>query len=201
MGGVFIDAEGFTGVPGLYAVGEASGGIHGASRLAGNGGGETLAMGWLVGRAVARQIVKPAVSDWPAVHAAALDSFLGGGGDKAGGEINEIKQAIRTTMSGSAGLYRTVEGLEAGIERMTDLALMAEALPADTLEAALGARSCRNMATVAGLILRGALTRTESRGAHQRRDHPNRDDTLWLKHLGFRREDSGRIRMDAVALQ
>ena len=202
MGGVFIDEEGWTGVPGLYAAGESSGGIHGASRLAGNGGGETIAMGWLVGRAVAgRRSKKPVGADWEAVHRDALAQFRGEPCESPADSVDEIKAAIRSTMSATAGLYRTAEGLEAGITRMAELEHLAAGLPTDSLEAALNARSCRNMATVAALILRAALTRTESRGAHQRRDYPQRDDGNWLKHLGFWRDRSGRIQMEPVALQ
>jgi succinate dehydrogenase subunit A (EC 1.3.5.1) len=84
---------------------------------------------------------------------------------------------------------------------MTRVSRMAEELPRETLDEALGARSCRNMTLVAGLILQAALARTESRGAHQRRDYPDRDDSSWLKHIGFRREETGRVRMDLLALQ
>ncbi|WP_298724662.1 FAD-binding protein [uncultured Ferrovibrio sp.] len=201
MGGISIDADGWTGVPGLYAVGEASGGVHGASRLAGNGGGETIAMGWLVGRAMAAQGRNPQVSDWNRVHAEALDMFLAGQSRKGAGEVDQIKQAIRAIMSASAGLFRTAEGLRKGLEEMTRLSRVAEELPRETLDEALGARSCRNMTLVAGLILQAALARTESRGAHQRRDYPDRDDSSWLKHIGFRREETGRVRMDLLALQ
>lgn len=201
MGGISIDADGWTGVLGLYAVGEASGGVHGASRLAGNGGGETIAMGWLVGRAMAAHGRNLQVSDWNRVHAEALDMFLAGQSRKGAGEVEQIKQAIRAIMSASAGLFRTAEGLRKGLEEMTRLSRMAEELPRETLDEALGARSCRNMTLVAGLILQAALARTESRGAHQRRDYPDRDDSSWLKHIGFRREETGRVRMDLLALQ
>ena len=110
MGGVAIDADGQTGVAGLYAAGEASGGIHGASRLAGNGGGETIAMGWLVGRAAARHRSMPQVGDWSAVHAAALKSFLPAQSGGAERSPDQIKHAIRAAMGECAGLYRTADG-------------------------------------------------------------------------------------------
>ncbi|MCS6859581.1 MAG: hypothetical protein NZT92_04585, partial [Abditibacteriales bacterium] len=43
-----------------------------------------------------------------------------------------------------------------------------------------------DMLTVASLITRAALRRTESRGAHTRRDYPRRDDARWLKHIALR---------------
>ena len=201
MGGVAIDADGQTGIAGLYAAGEASGGIHGASRLAGNGGGETMAMGWLVGRAAARSPSKPKVKDWTAVHAAALKDFLPAADGSAQLIPDQIKHDIRDTMSQCAGLYRTAAGLNDGLNRIALLAEQAARLPATTLEDALQARSCRNMALVASLVLQSALARTESRGAHQRRDFPARDDARWLTHISFRSDASGTIQMNETPLQ
>ncbi len=202
MGGVAIDPDGQTGIAGLFAAGEASGGIHGASRLAGNGGGETMAMGWLVGRAAARNPGRPQVSNWAAVHTAALKDFVptqsGGAPDLT---ADQIKHGIRTAMSDCAGLYRTAMGLNDGLEQLASLAAQAALLPATKLDDALQARSCRNMALVARLILESALARTESRGAHQRRDFPARDDAQWLKHISFRRDASGAVTMGETPLQ
>ncbi|MDF1586969.1 FAD-binding protein [Marinimicrococcus flavescens] len=201
MGGVFIDATGATETPGLFACGEASGGIHGASRLAGNGGGETMAMGWLVGRAAARALAQgpqPAARDWRTIHAAAFARLAGGDGGT--GTAAEIKEAIRASMGAAAGLYRTGPGLGAGLRELEDLARHAAGLPANDMESALEARSARNMALVAGLILRAALARTESRGAHQRRDHPRQDDERWARHLAFRLTPEGMVTMDTLPI-
>jgi len=201
MGGVAIDPDGQTGIPGLYAVGEASGGIHGASRLAGNGGGETIAMGWLVGRAVARDRRLPKVTEWKTVHAAALSDFLPASKSAAERSPDQIKHDIRAAMSECAGLYRTADGLNAGMKRIAECSEQAARLPATTLDDALQARSCRNMAFVARFILQSALARTESRGAHQRRDFPARDDARWLTHISFRRDASGALQMHEAPLR
>ncbi len=201
MGGVAINPDGDTGVSGLYAAGEASGGIHGASRLAGNGGGETIAMGWLVGRAVARNRRMPPATDWTAVHAAALKNFLPTQNSREQFSPDQIKHDIRATMSECAGLYRTAEGLNAGLKRIAVSSEHAKELPTMTLDEALQARSCRNMALTARLILEAALARAESRGAHQRRDFPARDDAHWLKHISFKSNTSGAVQMDETPLR
>ena len=201
MGGVAIDADGQTGITGLYAVGEASGGIHGASRLAGNGGGETMAMGWLVGRAVARDRKTVEAADWTAVHAAALQAFKPSQSNGDARSADEIKNEIRAAMSDCAGLYRTADGLKAGAVRIAACADHAARMPTATLEEALAARSCRNMALIAGLILQSALARTESRGAHQRRDFPARDDARWLTHISFQRDDAGTVQINETPLR
>lgn len=201
MGGILIDATGATGVPGLFACGEASGGIHGASRLAGNGGGETMAMGWLVGRAAARELegdARPASRDWRRIHADALRGLAGGSGET--GPAGGIREAIRDGMSAAAGLYRTATGLGKGLDALDDLAAQAARLPVTDIASMIEARSTRTMALVAGLILRAALARTESRGAHQRRDHPRQDDERWLRHLAFELTPQGRVTMNTLPI-
>ncbi|MCW3477227.1 FAD-binding protein [Limobrevibacterium gyesilva] len=200
MGGVFIDGTGWAGVPGLFACGEASGGLHGASRLAGNGGGETIAMGWLVGRATAASIggVGGAARDWRRIHQEALDALRGG-------RVREpstaaIKHEIRSIMAASVGLYRDEGSLRIAVERLRGLETSASELAPETVDEALGVRSARNMATIAGLIARAALLRTESRGAHQRRDHPRQDDARWLKHIAFHLGADGKLAVEDLAI-
>jgi L-aspartate oxidase len=143
MGGVATDLNGFTGVPGLWAVGEcASTGVHGANRLASN----SLLEGLVFGRRAAQALqyapdraLKPVRADpAPTLPADAL-------------------AAVRRAMALHAGVERD----EAGLARLIDVidALEAEHGEADAL---LAAR----------FVAAGALTRNESRGGHFRTDHP-----------------------------
>lgn len=201
MGGVFIDETGWSGVPGLFACGEASGGLHGASRLAGNGGGETLAMGWLVGRATAARMNGkrgPEARDWYRIHGQALDALSGGSVREPAAAA--IRSEIRSVIAGSAGLYREAASLQAAVERLHGLEAAAAELAADDLRAALETRSARNTARIASLIAHAALLRTESRGAHQRRDYPRQDDTHWLKHIAFRLGGDGALVAEDLAI-
>ena len=191
MGGVAIDADGFTGVPGLYACGETSGGVHGASRMAGNSGAETLVMGWVVGRAaaVASQRMTAASVEVPPLIAPLLED-LSSNGALADGDAG-LREEAGSIMAQKAGLYRDEANLAQGSASIHELQRRARGLPGKTFRQALDARTTRNMLKVADVILRAAQLRTESRGAHRRTEFPSQNDEQWLKHISFRSAGEG----------
>ncbi len=149
IGGVKTDPWGRTTLPGLFAVGEvASSGLHGANRLASNSLLEGLVMG-----------------------ARAAQAALEEAGGPGGGEATEVPgldpnalPELRRIAHASAGIVRERRELEEGLERLA----RHRTRPAETLLEAEAA----NLRTVLELILKGALFREESRGAHYRADHP-----------------------------
>lgn len=202
MGGVHIDHHGWSGVPGLYACGEAAGGVHGASRLAGNGGSETIIFGAIAGRGAASGLLAPAARDWPRIERMAVDSLRAAGRTHGSAEPIEIKRAVRQLMARAAGLYRDATGLAGGIADADRLQADVDAgLKVESTSESVAALEARNMLLIARLILRAALARTESRGAHQRRDHRQQDDSAWLKHLSYRRGPDGQPVQELVAIQ
>ena len=143
MGGVAVDADGRTSLPGLFAAGEcASTGVHGANRLASNSLLEAAAFGWEVARAAAAE-ADPGTPPLPAAPAPDLPA--------------EAVQGLRRAMSRDAGVERDA----AGLGRLLD--------QVDALEARFG-RAAPLVA--ARLIATAALLRQESRGAHRRTDFP-----------------------------
>ena len=191
MGGVAIDADGFTGVPGLYACGETSGGVHGASRMAGNSGAETLVMGWVVGRAaaVASQRMTPASVEVPSLIAPLLEDLTSTGA-RADGDTG-LREQAGSIMAEKAGLYRDEANLAQGLASIHELQRRARGLAGKTFGQALDARTTRNMLKVADVILQAAQLRTESRGAHRRTEFPSQNDEQWLKHISFRSAGEG----------
>lgn len=186
MGGIQVDAQTRTTVAGLFAAGEAGGGVHGASRLAGNGASDVIVSGGISGRAAARYAAaeSPRSRDWPRIHEQALEPLRAATGREGGANADEVKKAVRETMRSGVGLRRSREGLEAALGQLDALdAELAAGARAPTMRDGVRVLEARNMVASARLVTRSALARTESRGAHQRIDHPERDDANWLKHV------------------
>ncbi len=155
VGGIGTDSHGRTSIPGLYACGEvASTGLHGANRLASNALIEGLVMGSRVAAAITRTPAAPGRVRGPEVPA---DSLLGPSGAAEPAAVD----TLRALLWEHGGLVRTEDGLTAALE---ELARLAPALAGDA--------TGRNLVLVAEVVLRAALARRESRGAHHREDHP-----------------------------
>jgi succinate dehydrogenase/fumarate reductase flavoprotein subunit len=193
MGGIFIDDGGATDVSGLYAGGEAAGGVHGASRLAGNGCSDTLVFGALAGRGAARGMLSPKDRDWRSIIAAALAPLQEKIGRRGDTIATEVKAVVREIMPAAAGIWRRSETLVAGKGRLADCEqTAAERLAVADVDQAIEAIELDHMLVTARSILAAAFVRTESRGAHQRTDFPQMDPA-WLKHTSFRTAVDGNL--------
>jgi succinate dehydrogenase / fumarate reductase flavoprotein subunit len=201
MGGVVVDPETHaTDVAGLYAAGEVTSGLHGANRLGGNSLAETVVFGRRAGEAAAaysasrdlqlrsRQVVRAADEE--------LSSFIRQGRQFA----RPLQRALRDTMWETCGVVRDQAGLKDGLERVAELRRLAaevDVRPTSEGYADLAhALDLRASVATAEATLLGALARTESRGAHQRRDHPELDPEL-LVNFQARLDGGGRLTVDA----
>jgi succinate dehydrogenase / fumarate reductase flavoprotein subunit len=179
MGGVEVDPDTAAAtVPGLFAAGEVSGGMHGSNRLGGNSLSDLLVFGRRAGAGAASYVeslpVRPAVSgdDLDAAAAAALAPF-----DRDAGENPFVIQAeLQQTMHDLVGIIRTAEEMERALDRLADLRKRAAAAGAE------GGRvfnpgwhvalDLQNMLLISECVARSALEREESRGGHTRDDFP-----------------------------
>jgi succinate dehydrogenase/fumarate reductase flavoprotein subunit len=203
MGGVWIDRDGWSGMPGLWAGGESAGGVHGASRLAGNSGSDILVFGARAGRGAAAG-ARAATLDrpWASMEARALAGLVAAPERDRGTAPEEIKPAVRRIMSRAAGLYRNAEGLAGGLGELEGLQREVDAgLKGRGVEEAVAALEARNMVLVGRMIVTAALARTESRGAHQRTDYPAQDGRHWLCHLVVRRGPGGTLDLDTTPVR
>ncbi|TMC00752.1 MAG: FAD-binding protein [Chloroflexi bacterium] len=189
MGGVRVDAEtGASTVPGLYAAGEVASGLHGANRLGGNSLSDLLVFGKRAGEAAgaaakvgakdAGATIDPAeVEDAIATLMAPLDRPAGENPFKLQGEIQDV-------MSAHAPIVRDQAGLEAGLAKILALGKRAKTCGTGGSSSTAfnpgwhTANDLRSMLVNAEALLRSALERKESRGAHARSDHPHLDDDL-----------------------
>lgn len=194
MGGIAVDASGWSGVPGLYAAGEAAGGLHGASRIAGNGCSDTLIFGAMAGRGAAAGMAPATRRDRARILAAAGERLRHLGAPGPGSPSpREAMRLVSAAVSRGAGIWRNGPDLATAAAEVDALIAAAAGPGASSTDAALDAVRLRHMGWTAQAILRAALLRTESRGAHQRTDYPRQDDTRWLRHIAFRLDAEGRL--------
>ncbi|MQL53143.1 FAD-dependent oxidoreductase [Desulfofundulus thermobenzoicus] len=170
-GGVKIDARGYTGVPGLFAAGEAAGGLHGANRLAGNALSEALVFGRCAGEAAGKYAaglkgVLPPLPEPP------LFSFRREGSVS----LEEVVSTLRKTLWENAALVRDRQSLE---KARDTIAVCESALEtcrvSDELEMGYIYRA-KNMCLVGRAVVEAALLREESRGNHYRKDFPRENE-------------------------
>ena len=180
MGGIIIDTRGVTSVPGLFAAGEVTGGVHGANRMGGNALSEIVVFGKRAGDAAAQ---------W------AADSSQGAGQvdqniikrfleqlSKAAIKIDpeKLTRQLQEIMWRDGGILRNQKGIAQTLDTVKDIQDQAYVsslqAPPDEIQRVL---ELRFAASTAELILEASQKRQESRGAHFREDFPKQDDENW----------------------
>ncbi|MCW3491443.1 L-aspartate oxidase [Dethiobacter alkaliphilus] len=177
MGGVVTGLNGQTSLPGLYACGEvACSGVHGANRLASNSLLEGLVFAW---RAV-RDIEKQGANSPQKVRFAPCNKQ-----DANSLQIAGIREHVRQRMFADAGVLREGRRLA---ELEAELKKIGTTVP---LSANQESRELHNLLTVAGLIVKGALWRKESRGGHFRSDYPCKNADFARCHRPLNEKEDG----------
>ncbi len=175
MGGIRTDLEGRSSVRGLYAAGEAAcTGVHGANRLASNSLLEGLVFGARAAKAMladanAREPVDGR-EQWP-IRLTALDEE----------GIDRTIACLQRSMWEFAGLLREENTLRQGAEALSECTAELHRVAGEE-KTSRRLMEAGSLCSISGAILKSALARTESRGAHFRSDYPKRDDEEFLKH-------------------
>jgi len=173
VGGVRVDIDGRTSVPGLYASGEVTAtGLHGANRLASN----SLLEGLVFSRRIVRSLAGAPSAELPGRIVAE------GGAPGVAPDRSEAVLRLRNAMQRDVGMSRTDEGLSAAARLLEELGPILDIESAEP-----GHIELQNLVTVATLITHAAWLRTESRGCHYRLNYPLRDDVAWLGRTVMRR--------------
>jgi len=184
MGGVWVRPEDHgTGVEGLYAIGEAASGLHGANRLGGNSLIELLVFGRIAGEAAATYsaglTTQQRSSTAEAEAGAEIDQVLGVVGRE---HVRPLQRALRNLMTEHAGVVRDEAGLLLGLTKLEEI----EACSADVgvhpdlagFQDLAHAFDLRSSLVAARATLEAALERRETRGCHNRSDYPALDPSL-----------------------
>ncbi len=190
MGGVEIDENGKTSLPGLFAAGEVVWGAHGANRLGGNALTEGAVFGIIAGRSAAEYALQkgpdpgppPSFSeDFMKKWDRKVQHYLRkrrGTFDPPGNLLKELKDLAWRY----AGPERAEESLKEGLDRLAAVERQIEKVYPAILKDLFKKRDLENVALLLKAILKGSLLRTESRGSFFRKDFPDQDDRNWLKH-------------------
>jgi len=176
MGGIAVDETMATGLPGLYAAGEAVGGANGANRLSGNAVTEALVFGRQAGRSAAAY-AKRAAAPGRADNADDVLALIAA--DRGPQVLNtaEMLQRLQSTMQDDVGPLRSEQKLARALDRIDEMTHALGALPPGGAGGAFDMRrlewlDLRNMLLAARAVTQSALARKETRGAQAREDFP-----------------------------
>jgi succinate dehydrogenase / fumarate reductase, flavoprotein subunit len=203
MGGIRVEAEtAQSKLPGLFAAGEVAAGLHGANRLGGNSLSDLLVFGRRAGAAAAqhaKQLSAPRSDDGQIeqAEAEALRPFQTQGGENP----YAIHRDLQKMMQSLVGIFRVKDDLQ---KALAELPKFRERLSRVSVEGSRMfnpgwhlAMDLKSMLTVSEAVMRSALVRDESRGAHSRIDFPevsaewgNKNNVIWRdgSGMGLRQE-------------
>lgn len=178
IGGVTVDLEGRTTVPGLWAAGEVtSSGLHGSNRLASN----SLLEGLVYGAHCARGAIEAAMRMTNDLRALPLRFQCDPEASAESLDVADLTNSLRSLMVRKMGIVRDAIRLK---EAQSDVEFWCRYVLIREFDDRRG-WELQNLLTVARLMIDGALRRTESRGTHFRSDFPKPDDA-WIKHVTCR---------------
>ena len=192
-GGIRIGSDCSTSVPGLFAAGEGTAGIHGANRLAGNALTMTQVWGKRAGYHAAAFTKGKKLRDVPKSQVHRVRSKIDRiQKETTGSSIVEIRQAIRRISGDLIGIVRDENALRDGLEEISDLRNQLSQQRAVSSERPFNRELVEsfqneNSLDVLEAVARASLLRKESRGAMYRVDYPKTDDTRWLCNIVIER--------------
>ncbi len=184
IGGVRVDEQGRTSLPGLWACGEgACSGLHGANRLASNSLLEGLVLGKQVGQQLRQTLATNGAGNGPQRVKVVSDIRPS---DRSELDLADVRSSLRSVMWRHVGIER--EG-----DRLKEVEEMFAFWARYTMDKIFDERAgweVQNLLTVGTLITRAAMWRTESRGTHTRTDYPQSDDAFAVHDVWKRSEGS-----------
>jgi succinate dehydrogenase/fumarate reductase flavoprotein subunit len=202
MGGIKVDDKCRTKIKGLFAVGEVAGQVHGANRLGGNSLLGTVVFGKIAGREAAkrakeggRRIKQRKITPTKSLLELSANKEKGLGHELfAAKHTIEFRNEIQELMQENAGIVREATKLQKGLKRI--LKLKNEFYSKDNIilkklkidENIVRTCEVKSALVVCEAVIKSALMRQESRGAHYRSDFPKLDDKKWKVNIYCRKQ-------------
>jgi fumarate reductase (CoM/CoB) subunit A len=184
MGGVRINDETETGLHRLYAAGEVCAGVQGASRLGGNALAETFVLGKIAGEKAAKKALM-VEKDHPETDQISdeVERIRELASARGSENSKELQRLLKTLMWNKAGIVRNEKGLKEALEEIISLKKRFREVHVGTYGELTNAIKLGNMLLVSEMVVRSALLRNESRGAHYRSDYPEENNKEWLRNI------------------
>jgi succinate dehydrogenase/fumarate reductase flavoprotein subunit len=195
MGGIKVNEKWESSFPGIFAAGEAAGGVHGANRLSQNSLADIMVSGARAGKYAAIYASK---ARRPKINQSSIKQEQKKIEEIITNDLKDsiypwqIKTKIKEVMWENVGIYRDGKGLKKALEQIltmkkVDLPRICISTKTKTFNRELiETLEVSNLFLTCEAIIRAALDRKESRGAHFRNDYPNLDNQNWLKHIGVK---------------
>jgi len=181
MGGLVFKPDCSTDLPGLFAAGEDTGGVHGANRLGGNGVANSTVFGGIAGDVMAKWVVNQPLAECNMAEVIASIEAHEAPLKREPGDIELIRDALAEVMWDDVGISRTKESLQLARTKLDDLDRSLNQMGVGDLQRAYNLTwqdwmNLRNLILVSKSVTEAAIARENSRGAHYREDFPEPGD-------------------------
>ena len=175
MGGLVFKPDCSTDLPGLFAAGEDTGGVHGANRLGGNGVANSTVFGGIAGDVMAKWVVNQPLAECNMAEVAASIKAHEAPLERAPGDIEQIRDALAEVMWNDVGISRSKESLYRARTKLDELDRRLNQMGVGDLQRAYNLTwqdwmNLRNLILVSKSVTEAAIARENSRGAHYRED-------------------------------
>jgi succinate dehydrogenase/fumarate reductase flavoprotein subunit len=198
MGGVVADPDGETGVPGLFVAGEVMGGVHGANRYGGNALTDVTVFGVRSARKAVEYIRTKEIVDIDEIAKPELNRYEKLASRETGFTPSTLMDLIRRNMWEQVGVIRDSRMLVEAYQKLSEIRDSTRRILSKPGKQLLNALELIMAIDVCEYIIRAAMERRESRGAHFRLDHPE-EDPLWRKTIILSKKDEA-IQIDHATI-
>lgn len=181
MGGLVFRPDCSTDLPGLFAAGEDTGGVHGANRLGGNGVANSTVFGGIAGDVMAKWVVNQPLAECNMEEVACSIKAHEAPLERAPGDIELVRDALAEVMWDDVGISRSKESLQRARTKLDELDRLLNQMGVGDLQRAYNLTwqdwmNLRNLILVSKSVTEAAIARENSRGAHYREDFPEPGD-------------------------